>query len=179
MRQKNALRSSYEVAFLRSISATAAAGPSPAYSRTPGRRSAARAPGARSAPASLGRFTRWPAAGARGAAAAHLVHLVHQVDVQLLELEACDWRRPSRAGHLVVGCRNPPVLRPVICAHQGPSRPSTALFGLSLPFPACHGSLPPAAEVPPRLRSSLTALLLMHYGQRPKTSPGAVFEAVL
>lgn len=100
----------------------------------------------------------------------------HLVDVWLLKLEARDRLRPALAGTPGGQLQE---LAGAAAAHLMHTRPSTALHGPSLHFWPVMAACPPASQVPPRLRSSLTALLLMHYGQRPKTSPGAVFEAVL
>lgn len=134
MRQKNALRPFYEVAFLRSTLTAAAADLPPAHSRALG---------------------------------------THLVDVQLLELEARDQRRPALAGTPSGQLQE---LAGAAAAHLMHTRPSTALHCTFWPVMA---ACPPASQVPPRLRFSLAALLLMHYDQRPKTSLGAVFEAVL
>lgn len=95
------------------------------------------------------------------------------VDVQLLELKARDQRRPSPDRFTWWPAAE-------ACGRRGRAPDAhQALHGPSLPFLPVMAACPPASQVPPRLRSSLTALLLMHYGQRRKTSPGAVFEAVL
>lgn len=109
-------------------------------------------------------------------AGAAAVHLVHTWSTSSCSSSRRDLRRPALAGTPRGQLQE---LAGAAATHLMHTRPSTALYGPSLHFLACHGGLPPCFAGPSRLRSSLAALLLMHYRQRPKTSPGAVFEAVL